>query len=231
MHRIYMPTICPDADGRLLIEGPEAHHAAAVKRIRRGEQVCVFDGSGRSCTGLVEQTTGSLIVRIETDRTEPLPDVHLIVRSAVPKGDRAEAMVDSLSQVGAAAFSPLRTARSVVTPRQAKIDRWRRIAIESAKQSGRSYLMDILPGVDVGDALADTEGEQAVLDATGESYAATGALRITLYVGPEGGWSDEERVAFQQAGVAVVSLGVHTLRIETAAVVGAALILSAERHV
>jgi 16S rRNA (uracil1498-N3)-methyltransferase len=152
----------------------------------------------------------------------------LEVAAPVPKGDRAQFLIEKLTELGVSAFVPLRCRRSVVHPGDAKIDRMRRYVIESSKQCGRNVLMRI-------DAPADWTTYCAARDAAeGRWFAhyeqeaasiprhtATGALRIV--VGPEGGFSDDEvELAWQHAWQRV-QLGPRILRIETAALALAVL--------
>jgi 16S rRNA (uracil1498-N3)-methyltransferase len=162
-------------------------------------------------------------------------------------------MVEKLSELGAAAFIPLATARSVVLPEgKNKRERWMRIATESAKQSRRIGVMriDELTTIDsavkkrlaketpIGEHSDAGAGNHAT--ANGAWFLATevptaiavrdavAAVRspgaLTIFVGPEGGWSDGEVSAFVSAGVVPVRLGTSILRIETAAVAVAAMV-------
>jgi 16S rRNA (uracil1498-N3)-methyltransferase len=155
-------------------------------------------------------------------------------------------MVEKLSELGAAAFIPLAAERSVVLPEgKGKHGRWSRIAAEAAKQSRRSGVMRVDEMVTVDRLLADLSGPawyfstrtgavslaEAVRRLGQESAPHAGRLnrglgegmRLTLLIGPEGGWTDGEVARFENAGLTAVSLGRTILRIETAAVAAAAL--------
>ena len=152
-----------------------------------------------------------------------MPRVH--VHSATPKGGRVDEMIDALSQVGAAAWSPLRTARGVVDPRDTKMERLERIAIEASKQCGRAWKLELGAAKSLDDVL-HLGGRVLVADASGQEYEDRGRTdEIHLLVGPEGGWTVEEIEAMRRAGTAVVRFGPHVMRIETAAVVGVGVIL------
>jgi 16S rRNA (uracil1498-N3)-methyltransferase len=157
----------------------------------------------------------------------PRPAVHLHV--APPKGERAERLLDAASQLGAASVTCLRTARSVVEPRPGKQERWRRLAIESAKQCRRAHLLELRPPVDFRKALerAATAGPVVVLHAAGDPYQVNDTRvegEVALFVGPEGGWTDEELTIARDHDAAIVRLTGYTLRIETAALAGLAVI-------
>jgi len=223
-------------DRRIVISGDEGHHAARVKRLAVGEAVEILNGTGMVARGSVERlnkSRGEVIVRIEESRTAPPPAPRIRIVSAVPKGARAEAMVDQLSQLGVAEYQPLRCERGVVEPRAAKIDKWKRIAAESAKQCGRAHLMKISDVRDLREAidsdpsngrrlLADTGGEPAwrALRAAGRG---AGDAPITVFVGPEGGFTDPELNLLRGHETRSIALGPFVLRIETASVAAAAV--------
>lgn len=162
----------------------------------------------------------AVFLRVQSVRlSEPLsPRVE--VWTAVPKGGRVDDMVDQLSQVGASAWVPMQCARSVVEPREHKLDRLRRIAIESAKQCVRPWLMEIAPIASFADAfqlpmvavrgggvgeertgrlaviLADARGVEfepkpVLLQAKGQGAAAA-PTTVRVLIGPEGGWEERE---------------------------------------
>lgn len=215
------------------IEGAEAQHAGRVKRLGVGEAVALFDGAGWVAEAqVVEVSRQALSVRVlDRQRLDPIrPIVHLL--AATPKGERAERMIDALSQLGAASFQPLRCARSIVQPLEGKQERWGRLAIESAKQARRAHLLRLGPPIDLSEALAraGTTDELIVLDAAGDPYQPQrDAGETHLFVGPEGGWTEEELVLCRAAGARIVALPCHTLRIETAAVAGLAVVMHENR--
>jgi 16S rRNA (uracil1498-N3)-methyltransferase len=151
------------------------------------------------------------------------------VWSATPKGPRAAELIEQLSQVGAAAWRPLMTERGVVDPGDVKVERLRRVALESAKQCGRAWVMEIGDPSPLDAALGAGDEPVVVADAAGGRYRpAAGAASVRVLIGPEGGWSDAERVAICAApGITFASFGPHVMRIETAAVAAAAIILDA----
>lgn len=139
-------------------------------------------------------------------------------------------MIDGLSQVGAAAWRPLITERTVVEPRAGKLERLQRIAEESLKQCGRAWLLEIGSPIGFAAALrgAHERGDALVVaDAAGGAPPPLAAgAPVTLVVGPEGGLTDRESTLAREHGAAAIRLGPHILRIETAAVVGAAALLA-----
>lgn len=225
-HRVYfsdLAALTPGSD--LLIDGDEANHAARVKRLRPGEPIALLDGRGTWAEAdLIRAETGKralLELRVRSvRRVEPVrPAVE--VWCPPPKGDRLETMIDQLSQIGVAAWRPLRTARA---ERDAfRPEKLERIAIESAKQCARAWTIRIDPWAELSDALADPRAMLA--DASGDP-AALAAADTVLLLGPEGGWTPEELEQARAAGSSTIRFGPHTMRIETAAVAGAACLLS-----
>lgn len=236
IHRIYHEsTDHPLAPGPLSISGDEAHHAARVKRLAAGDPVQVLDGRGAIASGTItaiDKDRGQWRLHLtihDASRVDP-PRPRLEVLSAAPKGGRLEDMIDGLSEVGAASWSLLHTDRGEVDPRPARLDRLARTAMESSKQCGRAWLLEVAHGVGLTEALKEAgPGVGTVIaDASGEPYRASGAQRIRVLVGPEGGWSAAELDRARRAGAAVARFGGHTMRIETAAVAAAAIILHTE---
>ena len=138
---------CPLAPGRAEVMGPEAHHLAVVCRVRRGDAVCLFNGDGREYPAEVREIDKRAVV-VEVQAVEaPQREApyRLEVAAPLPKGDRAPFLIEKLTELGVAVFTPLQTARSVVHPREAKLDRLQRHVIEASKQCGRNVLMAIGP--------------------------------------------------------------------------------------
>lgn len=247
-HRLFLPDADPEPGTHLTIAGQEAHHAARVKRMAPGDALELLNGRGLRALGTIQgfdrepgQGRGAKpewVLRVlvtSAEREAPLQP-RLRVLAGVPKGPHLEEMIDQLSQVGAAAWSPLVTTRTVVSPRSGKMLKAERIASESAKQCGRAWTMEIGEPVPLDDALADgRQGAEPatrviVADASGGVYEPDGSPDLTLLVGPEGGFAEGELEAARRAAAAVCRFGVHVMRVETAAVVAAGIILDAERR-
>ena len=219
------------------LEPAEAHHARDVLRLADGAAVEVFDDAGAVGRGVLILSEGDVLVRVEPEELVPPTNtgLALVVAAAVPKGDRADWMVEKLSELGVAEFVPLAAARSVVLPGgRGKRDRWLRIATEAAKQSRRAGVMRITELTELEDAVARAPSMGAVwLLSTEEPHATPigDALdrlppgrSLTAFVGPEGGWTAQERERFAAAGATPVRLTATVLRVETAAVAVAAVV-------
>ena len=224
--RVHVPSVI---QGRLVIGPDESHHLRDVLRLETGAEVELFDAAGRAAVATIVELAGPLIiVNVGAVKTSTQLAIELTIAAAVPKGDRAEWMIEKLCELGVTAFIPLEAARSVVLPTgKGKAERWQRIAIEAAKQSRRSGVMTIAPLTKLADAM-QLPGLQFVAS-TGSGVVPLGTRHIdqptTIFIGPEGGWTDDELGRFAERGVTRVSLTSTILRIETAAVTAAALLL------
>ncbi|MCI0639636.1 MAG: 16S rRNA (uracil(1498)-N(3))-methyltransferase [Gemmataceae bacterium] len=218
---------CPLALGPMELAGPEAHHLAAVSRLRAGDALCLFNGDGREYPArvvrIVKKSVQVEIVAVESPGCEL--DFYLEVAAPLPKGDRAQFLVEKLTELGVASFVPLRTRHSVVEPRSGKLGKLHRYVIEASKQCGRNVLMRIgtltdwdeycrVGGDDelriVAHPLAQLTMQQALTTA--------GAVHsVRCAVGPEGGFTDDEIHLATDQGWRLVGLGSRLLRIETAA--------------
>jgi 16S rRNA (uracil1498-N3)-methyltransferase len=215
----------------LTVSRDEALHAVRVKRAEVGERVRLLDGTGGVGIGEVVGVRPDLLVRVLERRVEPPVSPRLEVWSATPKGPRLEDMIEQLSQVGAALWRPLETELGVVEPGEGKMERCRRVARESAKQCGRAWVMEIGEAAALDDA---TAGGAVLFGDAGaggtrslrEALPWQGHACVRLLIGPEGGFTPREVNRLRETGAVGSRFGPHVMRIETAAVVGAGVILS-----
>jgi 16S rRNA (uracil1498-N3)-methyltransferase len=198
------------------LDDDDRHHLERVLRLRVGEEVTVSDGRGgwRRCTFAAG---GALRPDGEVEQ-RPRPTPRITIAFALTKGDKPELTVQKLTELGVDRIVPFVAARSVVrwdADRAARqVERLRRVAREAAMQCRRAHLPEV---ADVADFPTVARLPGAVrADAGGRPPAL--ATPVVL-VGPEGGWSDEERAS----GPPAVGLGDHVLRAETAAITAAAL--------
>lgn len=215
--------------GRLELGPAESNHLRNVLRLSPGDAVELFDDSGATAIARIE-SAGPAVVVIVDSISPPADGRRLTIASAVPKGDRADWLVEKLSELGVWRWTPLRTARSVVHPEGvSKFDRWRRIAVEAAKQSHRPGVLEISELLDL-DSLIESASQSAIVLASEiEDESAVDFSTIsTIVVGPEGGWDPGELERFGAAGVKCVRFPLPILRVETAAVVAAALALTSK---
>lgn len=222
--RFYTPE--PLAPGELTLTGPDAHHMATVRRFAPGDAVVLFNGDGFEYAAAVvaigkKQVTVSVLRRDEIGREVPFP---VVVGSALPKGDRADYLIEKLVEVGATRFVPLITERSVVIPKEGTLAKLERGVIEASKQCGRNVLMRIDPPKLWAEFvhLPELPPTRFILHTADGSPAGKSTVGMVFAVGPEGGFTAAEVSAAVAAGWRAVSFGPRVLRVETAAVVAAA---------
>jgi 16S rRNA (uracil1498-N3)-methyltransferase len=209
-----------------MLEGPEAHHLGTVSRLRPGDQVCLFNGNGHEYPALIQTVSRHSIsldiLRIET----PLRELgfQLEVAAPLPKGDRAQFLLEKLTELGVTAFVPLRTRRSVVHQGEQKIDKLQRHVIEASKQCGRNRLLHVADVTDWKTYLErpDVPALSIIAHPEGTAPVWPQAQDCAFAVGPEGGFTEDEVAEARCHGWQVVSLGPRILRIETAALFFAA---------
>jgi 16S rRNA (uracil1498-N3)-methyltransferase len=150
---------------------------------------------------------------------------RLEVASPLPKGDRAQFLVEKLTELGVTSFVPLETQRSVIEPRETKQEKLRRHVIESSKQCGRNALMKVASPVewDIYCRQANLPQLRVLGHPRGSQKLWPASVDVALAVGPEGGFTDAEVEKGCEAGWQVVDLGPRILRVETAAIVLATL--------
>lgn len=233
--------------GQLTFEGPEFHHMVRVTRHQMGDVVRLFDGAGHEADAeiaTISRNAATLNVR-EIEFISPELGPRLILAVPIPKFNRAGWLIEKAVELGVSKLIPLSTVRSVVDPRDSKIETFRSNVIAACKQCGRSRLMEISAPVKFGD-LVKTQFEQHLtivahpggvplcesfiraslkqsLDRNQASSADTSMTNALVVIGPEGGLTDEEVTQAVGAGAQLVSLGPLILRMETAALLVAGL--------
>ncbi|SIT74105.1 16S rRNA (uracil(1498)-N(3))-methyltransferase [Microbacterium sp. RU33B] len=220
------------------LTGAEAHHAAAVRRVRVGEEVTVGDGRGVWLTGVVEAATPKeVVVRVTARSDIPAPSPRVTLVQALAKGDRDELAVQAATELGVDEIVPWQAARSVSRWDAAKAAkgraRWETISREAAKQAHRAWIPDVTEIVTTSRLTARASASVVlVLEPTADAALTAVEFEadrdIVLVVGPEGGIAPEELDALLDAGATLVRLGDTVLRTSTAgpaalAVVSAAL--------
>jgi 16S rRNA (uracil1498-N3)-methyltransferase len=207
----------------------ERHYLAGVLRLAPGSAVEVFDGAGHVWDG---EFTGSEI-RLGARREAPPPAAPVWVAFALPRGEKADWVVQKATEVGVARLAAWPAERSVVRLDReragARVERWRRIAAEAARQCGRAGVPEVAAAGSLREALAAPAGFDRLVLAAGAVAPLGAALRRDAagwlaVVGPEGGLAEGELAACLDAGCTPASLGPRVLRAETAAIVAAALI-------
>lgn len=224
----------PDAIVTLI--GAEAHHAAAVRRVRVDEEVTLGDGRGVWLSGVVVAATPKQVdVRVTARDERPAPSPRFVLVQALAKGDRDELAIQAATELGVDAIVPWQAARSVSrwdAKAEKGLARWRTIVREAAKQAHRAWIPEVEAVARTAD-LVRRAGESTVL-----VLEPTASVRLTettapddrdvvLVVGPEGGIAPEELEALTAAGARPVRLGDTVLRTSTAGAAAIAVLSAA----
>ncbi|MEV5983736.1 16S rRNA (uracil(1498)-N(3))-methyltransferase [Streptomyces sp. NPDC052051] len=221
-----------------VLDGPEGRHAVSVKRLRPGEDVVLTDGRGRWIEGVVKAAEGKdrlVVTDLESLCEEPPAAPRITVVQALPKGDRGELAVETMTEVGVDAIVPWAASRCITQWKGERgvkaLGKWRATAREAGKQSRRVRFPEVADAATTRQvaALLGQADFAAVLHESGEEPLATVQLptegEIVLVVGPEGGVSPEELALFEEAGARPFRLGRSVLRTSTAGTAAAALLL------
>ena len=219
----------PDVFDRdtIVLSGENAQHAK-VLRLKEGEIVLVCDGQGQECVCRVSQTAPEIVLSVEDRRSsvsEPVVDVSVYV--AFPKADKLEHVIQKATELGAREIIAFPSSRCVSRPDEKslkkKLERWQKIALSAAQQSGRGRIPQVLVLNSFSAALSRAaQADRALLfyeneDAYTLKMALEGSYRtVSLMVGPEGGLEEAEVSQAQEAGLKICSLGKRILRCETA---------------
>ncbi|MGP4002389.1 16S rRNA (uracil(1498)-N(3))-methyltransferase [Streptomyces sp. 8N706] len=223
-----------------VLDGAEGRHAVSVRRMRPGEDVVLTDGHGSRLDGVVRAVEGKdrLVVQVGACSAEEEPSPRITVVQALPKGDRGELAVETMTETGVDAIVPWQAARCITQwrgDRGAKsLAKWRSTAREAGKQSRRVRFPDVAEAMTTKQvaALLGRAAFAAVLhedrDCDSEPLATAELPAegdIVLVVGPEGGVSPEELAVFAEAGAKPYRLGPTVLRTSTAGTAATALLL------
>lgn len=232
VHRFFVPELPTASEFEL--PPNEAHHAGNVLRLRPGSEIEIFDGRGGVQRATIQaQRRQQVICSVAC---KPLctarPPGQLTLAVALPKGDRQKVLIEKLTELGCDRLVPLVTQRGVAQPSSAALKRLESVVISACKQCGRNWLMEIADpqvAIDIEKWRCRSE-ETAIWFADTTDITARGPIMkagtfqgIGL-IGPEGGWTEDERRAAHEVGGIPFSLSRFTLRVETAAIALAAIV-------
>ena len=243
MHRFFAPTLDP-GDERVTLPRDEGEHLTRVLRLGVGDAVAVFDGRGREFAAVVSAVVRRDVTVQLQSRIDPAPEptVALTLAPAVLKGDKMDDIVRDAVMLGVAAIQPIVTKRSETTVaallKGARVDRWRRVALASVKQSGRAVLPDVRVPLTFENVLDEPPAELRLMlvepgASSGSGRAGTTLASLqslptpgdaALLVGPEGGWTDAECAIGGERGLRLVTLGHRTLRADAVPIAAIAVL-------
>lgn len=211
----------------------QARHLATVLRLRAGDRITVFDGTGSEHVAELETVTPTkTVARIFETHRGRSPALHLALLQGVPKGAKMDVIVRMGTEVGVTEFVPFTSARTVAGG-AGRVARWHRIAVEAAKQSRRSDVPVVHAPVPLAEALDQVAGYDLVLllwegeqsRTIAQALATAAARRVAVVVGPEGGFATDEVAQAIARGAVPVTVGPLILRTETGGIVALAMVL------
>lgn len=222
--RLYCPFPLTNAV-QVMLAAAAAHRAAKVLRLRRGDEVVLFDGSGGEYAASIHHVgRDGVLVDVGKHRHEDRESVlHVCLAQGLATGDKMDAILQKAVELGAAAFQPLATRKSVMKLTEERgarrVQHWQHVVIAACEQCGRNRLPEVRPVEDFESWAARPAGVRLLLmpDAPrrlADLPAPTGC--VTLLAGPEGGFSDAEAQLALASGFTPVRLGPRVLRTETA---------------
>jgi 16S rRNA (uracil1498-N3)-methyltransferase len=233
-HRFFVPGASHDLH-RVTFSAEQAKQISNVLRLKPGDTVVAFDGSGDELVVRLTEIGRSVVGDvIEQWVNTAEPAMTLTLYQGLLKGAKFELVLQKCTEIGVSRFVPTVSERAVpAEPSDARQSRFQSIVREAAEQSGRGRVPEIVAPVSLPQALDQATAEGPVLFAWEEAHDGGVAnaqplervKRASLFVGPEGGFTAAEAGRARDAGAAIVSLGPRIMRAETAAMVGAALVL------
>ncbi|MBR3631845.1 MAG: 16S rRNA (uracil(1498)-N(3))-methyltransferase [Elusimicrobiaceae bacterium] len=232
-----MPQFLADIkETEFFIEGAEAHHVSGVARHTEGDEIKVFDGKGKQYTARITRVQknfirGELITRLEIKRSALAVELCFAPTSRTTLED----VLDKCTQLGVCSFQPIYTARSeydLLKKWEQKQERWQQIIISACKQCSRGEIPVLKTPIDFEQCVARPETPSLLAYEAEETHTLSWGLEklgkpstLSIYIGPAGGWTDEEIIVAAQYGVLPVTLGPHILRAETACISACAKLL------
>jgi len=233
VHRFFVPDV--NFQNQVVsIVGEEFKHLAGVLRLRPGDRVGLFDGAGREYLGVIEslekdRAAVALQEELAADKESPL---NLFLVQGIPKGDKMELIIQKATELGVKGIVPLETGRTVVRlegkKREERRERWQKVAVEAAKQCGRTVVPQVQLPQGLAEFLRSLPGDRVLLIPweeggqplksllNGPEFLTQLNIPIYILIGPEGGWEREEVALAEEYGAKAVTLGPRILRTETA---------------
>ncbi len=224
------------------ITGGELHHLVDVVRLRKGDEITVLDGVGGIYeVQLASCTRDVAIGQVKSHRHIEPPAVEVTLFVGLPKSDKMDMIVQKATELGAHRIAPVLCQRSVPHPSAERAERraarWRHIAVEASKQSRRPFFPTICDLLHFDKAMGEFHTDLKLIFVPRVSLAAdadklkdvvgrnAGAKEVSIFIGPEGGFTEDEVSRAISAGAVPISLGGNILRTETAAIAALAIVL------
>jgi 16S rRNA (uracil1498-N3)-methyltransferase len=237
MQRIYLP-ISHITGNRIAITGDKARYLTSVLRFKKGDELTIFDGKGTCFRTRIEKAGRKEMVAavIETFSSDTESPLHIILIQGLLKGEKMDIVIQRTTELGVKEIVPCLTERCQVRVTR-KLDRWRKIAQEASRQSGRSIVPIVHAPLDLKNFLTTyspqekicgfvfyEEGGMSLSQAMQQNRIHHTSSPMHVLIGPEGGFSREEIAFADDKGLTVTSFGRRILRAETAAIAAVSLV-------
>ena len=222
--------------GTFALNDEQSRHIAKALRMRAGDMLMLSAGDGKSYGCIIDSVdNGTVTISLcyeQADNSEPTVKVTLY--QGVPKGDKLEDIIQKCTKLGVTAIQPVLTHRSVSRPdkksAEKKQARYQKIALEAAQQSGRGIVPQINAMTLLKNAVEQDESELKILFYEGggeplKNIISSDIKSVSIYIGPEGGFEENEVELIKAAGGVVATLGKRILRTQTAPVAALSAIM------
>ncbi|WP_456420340.1 16S rRNA (uracil(1498)-N(3))-methyltransferase [Thermovibrio sp.] len=221
-------------NGEAYLRGQEARHALKVLRLKKGDEIIVFDGEGKEYLAVISAaspTSVKLKILEETNVNRDSPLNSTLYMGITNKIQKLELAIQKTTELGVTRIVPVVCRRSstaqLVRNWEGKLRRWREIAVNASKQCGRTVIPEIAEPVRIEEIEDSSELSFVLWEKGGKSfkdYQGYSASSVSFLVGPEGGLEREEIEILKDKGFKPIYLGKRILRAETAAIAGMTLI-------
>ena len=231
-----MPRFFTDSIDSDLIElsGENGRHISRSLRMRPGETLTLCDGKGHECLCSITEITGDEVFLKVEERMNSSSEASVFLRlcQCLPKSDKMDLITQKVTELGVSEIVPVNSEFCIAKmagKEEKKISRWQKIALEAAKQSGRGIIPNFANPMSFKEAVKNLPGEKILFYEHGgealRDIVSPEMKEITIFIGPEGGFSPEEVAFAKENGVRTATLGPRILRTETAPITAASLIM------
>jgi len=234
--RFYFPPPLP-ANNNCELPPEAAHHASRVLRLRAGDAVQLFDGLGNALDATIHAISGKhvLLGNLQTCMVQQTAgELKIVLAQALCSGEKMDWVIQKATELGVAEIVPVQAQRSVArligSRAEKRAQHWQNVIVSACEQCGRNDLPQLHAPVDLAEwlqSMRSQDGSKFILLPGGAAALQTQSRpqgKVTLLIGPEGGFTGDEANVAQQAGFKPVLLGPRVLRTETAAMAGIAAI-------
>ncbi|MDR3256043.1 MAG: 16S rRNA (uracil(1498)-N(3))-methyltransferase [Endomicrobium sp.] len=219
------------------ISSEQAHYISTVRRFKSEDEIMIFDGIGNSYKAKIISINRNIIIGNILSSSYKMPKIIVKLYTSIPKGDRFEWLIEKCAEIGVSEIVPINTKRSVkICFSRNKLDRYVKISIAASSQCGRNDIMKINEPIDFKTACKKAVSEKYsmnILSWEGESKVSLNNLLVkstfygtNAFIGPEGGFENEEVDFAKSLNIQTITLGDNILRVETAAIVTSILVLN-----